>query len=531
MRRSHRPWLGSVGLLLAAVLGRPLGIDAAFASTESEIPPHPNELELPRRTVQIPPAEPYLHRLSQGTPAVVVEDHTLPLVELFVVLPADDAAATPTGLEDLTAAMMRRGGTERRSADALDEAIDSLGAEIRLDGGDRRRVAHLDCLAATFDEAVAILFEILRRPAFDPQRFESLRANLASILAGRNDDPIDLMERELAWILYGRSDPRARQLTGPELEAIEVDDLAAHHRRAWRPEGAILAVSGAIDTARALRILESQVALWRQTAGEVGPTRGATKIASAPPTERPTERPPPTGFYWVQHPTPQAKVSLARTLAPIDGWNAAEIAALDAANEILGGTGLLSRLGGRLRGREGLVYRVLSEVERRPDAAGLFRIYLDTSTVNVPTALDATVDEIERLRQRRVSPRELEAIRQELLSRLAQRFDSADEIAGYLAENLLLGRPHSFWPAYREQLERLGAGDVQRAARRTFDPARLVVVGAGSATVATDRDPVALRHPLVRRWLDKVTLLPTRDPYTLERLEPSETAASNDPER
>lgn len=492
------------------------------APVSQRIPRHPSLLEFPPRVVRIPAPEPFVHRLAGGIRVVVVEDDALPLVRISVVLPAhpgpvgDNPAVPP-----LAAAMMRRGGTALHTPADLDAAADYLGADMDVASGVDRSVARLDCLASTLGEASDLFFEMLRDPAFDEARFEQLRGNLLASFAARNDDPIDVMERELAWLLFGRRSPRAVQLTAPDLEALARDDLARYQRRAWRPDGAVIAVSGAVATGEVLRSLEAQLGKWRQSEGEVAPQAQA----EAPRMPAPAE--PEPGLYWAAHPSSQAKVSLALRLDPLPGWDPGRAAAADLVNEILGGTGLLSRLGGRLRGGGGLVYRVLSEVERQPSDPGLFRVFLDTGSESLPAALAGTVDEIERLRRDPVPAGELEAVRQELLSRLARRFDTAEEIAGYFAEDILVDRPHSWWSDYLAALRALTPGDVRRTARELIDPAELIVVVVGGPTTADELRGLRVKERLVRHWFEEAHVLPPRDPLTLEPIsEVSATAPS-----
>ena len=92
-------------------------------------------------------------------------------------------------------------------------------------------------------------------------------------------------------------------------------------------------------------------------------------VVTWPPARAEHESPP--GLFVVQHETVQAKVALGHSIPPGPPWESRQQAALEIANEILGGTtGMISRINSRLRGREGLVYRALSELEIDPESSG-----------------------------------------------------------------------------------------------------------------------------------------------------------------
>jgi len=500
-----RSRLGRGPLLMAVLLVLASPVSAQRAD---RIPSHPDQLRFRPRSIDIPRAEGFEHRLSTGTRVVLVEDHTLPLVEVTVALRAGsflDPLDKP-GLAELTGALIRRGGTLRRSADEIDQAIDFLGAEIDTSGGTARSGASLSALSETLDEAMAIFFELLSQPGFQPDRVDSVRTSLLASLEARNDNPIDIMEREWEFLIFGERHFRARRMTATEVTAFRRQELAAFHRRYWRPQRAVIAVSGAIETEAALEMLERHVATW---AAAVAP--GPVDDLPWPPPAR--EASPP-GVFLVDHPTPQAKVSLGHDLPRLRDWDARDGVALQVMNEILGGTsGLISRINGRLRGREGLVYRALSEADTDPEQQGIFRIFLDAAPENVVRSLEICLEEIDRMRASPVSEQALSVVREEFLSRLQLRFDSAERIAGYFAEDLLLGRSHAYWYDYARRLHSITPANVQQAARRYLRPGELTLLIVGESTTVRAA-PTSNRR--LAKLLAAATDLPTRNPLTLE---------------
>lgn len=493
-----------------------IGLAAGDAFAQKP-PPHPNRLDYPPRSIEVPDPAPLVHRLTNGTRVVVVEDHALPLVDVVVALPVGTFLDEPErpGIAELAGAMLRRGGTGSLDADGFDIAVDAIGARIDSRTGAWRSGATLDCLSETLEEALDLLFLILVEPAFDAERLTSVQTNLYAGFEARNDDPIAVMEREWNWLMLGQDHPEASQLTRAEVQGITAADLKAFHRRHWRPDGAVIAVSGDVKTQEILSLLERQMERWAraQPAGEpYNESEAATATAEAASP----------GLYAIDHQTPQAKVSLGHPVTERSDWLSKQALALEVGNQILGGTsGLVSRLNGILRS-QGWVYRVLSELdpgrpaspdERIPASPGRFRIFLDAPPDKVLDTLEVCLQEIERLRRLPVERREFDVVREEMRSALALRFDTAEEIAGYYAEDLLLGRPHEYWLGYLSRLGALTVRDVQGAVRGALatQSMRALVVGGGERwTVGGSR------NRQLARWLGGLRRLPHRDPVTLE---------------
>lgn len=497
-----------VGLLITLVLlgtGHPLS-----SQSDRTIPRRPGQLEFPPTAIEIPAPESLIHRLSDGTPVIVVEDHSLPLVEITVALRAgsDREPENRPGLAQLTGALIRRAGTRLHDADAFDEAVDALGAEVNTRSSGDRAGASMSALRENLQASLELFFEMLRGPAFQQDRLDSANSNILSSFAARNDDPLQVMEREWGWLSHGQGSYRGRQLTDHDIRAISRDDLQGFHKQFWRPSEAVVAVSGDVRTAEILETLERKVEEWRQAVGS--PT--AQEAAREGPAAQEGGADP--GLYLVSHPTPQAKISLGHGLRPIENWLAEDVLALIVANEILAGTtGLVSRINNRLRS-QGWVYRVLSEVDEPGNGqSGIFRIFLDSSPGRALPSVEVCLEEIVRFRDRPVEERELAAVKQELLTALALRFDSAEEIAGYFADDLMIDRPHQYWTGYADRLGALTTRDVQAAARAHFQPDRLriLVVGGGDRALQGGS-----RYRQLARWLGNVQHLPERDPLTLE---------------
>ena len=463
------------------------------------IPERPEELRFAPSTFEPPPVDGLRFELRNGLSVYVVPDRSLPLVDVVVALPVGDRNESPgeDGLASMTAAMARRGGAGDLGPEQLDDAIDGLGARIQASSSWGRTVLVLDTGSEALDRGLELLAAILFEPRFDEERLEQAKENLRVSLLAEVDDPRAVLDREWLRLVHGPDSKRSRRLTEASVAAFERGVLALFHRRHWRPEGAVIAVSGDIDAGQLVARLDELFGGWdasvSEAAGEEtdqlgrpgGASRGDEESEASPNVAAVTP-----GWRTFHRKGPQAAIAIGHRGAVFDTWDDPDRWALMLLTEILDGPGAVSRLRSRLQLDEGLTYRVLTwfdldvvpaaSVSAGGQGAGEFRVFLETAPESAATASSVVVEELSRLRQEDVPRTEIATARQSLLARLPLLFDRSETIAGRYAEDELLGRPHEYWAMYRERLLAVTAADIRRAARRFIDPEGVAVVVVGN---------------------------------------------------
>jgi zinc protease len=479
----------------------------------AQVPPRVEDLRLPPRRVTIPDPAGMRHALRNGIPVFVAVDHALPLVQVSLAVAAGDFQDPPgrVGLAGLTGALLRRGGAGAWDPGAFDARADLLAAELDSLGGSTRSGASLDCGSRVLAEALPLFAAMVREPRFAAERWELLRGNLGESLARREDDPLDVLDREWGWLLLGPDHFTTRPVRPSDLAAIAREDLVSFHRRHWLPSRMVLAVSGDVEPAVVVAALDRLLGDWRDD-----PAAGAA-APSAPPVVPDVSIPSPAaGIYVRDWQGPQAKVALGHRGPQRQGWEDADEPALLVLAEVLGGDGAVSRLRRRLRAEQGLAYRARARLNLGLHAPGALQLFLETDPSTAARALSVARAELLRLRDEAVPEPEIELAKRSLLDLFPLLFDSAERRAGRAAEDVLLGRPHAYWARYRDRIAAVTARDVQAAARRHVRPQDLVavVVGDRARVLAGARaDGVVLE-----RLLGPLRELPRRDPLTLAPL-------------
>ncbi len=496
----------------AAAFGCLLLVAAVPGAAQDGIPDRPEDLTFPEFAFEVPDGAEAVHRIPHpdvrgGIPVVVVEDHALPLIRIGITLrigsfldPRDQV-----GLASLTAGMMRTGGAGTRSPDELDERIEFLAASIGVSSSGAESNASLRTITPVFDESLDLFFDVLRRPRFDEARLDIRKGNMREDMKQRNDDGDQLLGREWDMLLYGDGHHRGRKMTVTHLDAIESGDLREFHRKYWRPEHMVIAVSGDVETADILETLGVRLAEW--------PAAPADAAVSWPPADAPAT--PAPGIYFVEKDIPQGKVRIGHLGPRWTNWETSERAAIQVMDHILGASGFTSRIMQRVRSDEGLAYGAGGRYRMNPLGPSGYSLGYQSQSPTVALAAAICLEEVRRMREELVSGEELAVAKRALVDSFPRRFESASARSGLFSTDLLFERDHSYWVRWRGQVETVTAEDVRNAARKFLRPDDMVMLVVGVF------DDIAPGDPEGRSRLDalldgRITRLPARDPLTLE---------------
>ncbi len=496
--RASRPHPGLAPVLSLFVL---LGLTVAGAAGGAQIPPRPEGLRFPPSAFAPPSPDGMLFELANGLPVYVVPDRSLPLVDVVLAFPVGDPDERPAeaGLASMTAAMLRRGGAGDMDPDRLDDEIDALGARIQTVGASARSVIALDCGSEALGRGLELFASIVLEPRFDAERLAQAKDNLEVSLAAQDDDPRRFLEREWLRLVHGDRAPRGRRLTREAVVAFTPEALADFHRRRYRPEGAVFAVSGDVDAEAVVARLDELFGDWtgpdevdRAAAGPSarGPEADEVGVGQAGDSAASAAAP---GWWTVDRPGAQAAIAIGHRGAVFDSWDHRDRWALLLLTEILDGPGAVSRLRSRLQLGDGLVYRLLTTFDIDPprsgwgsEHAGEFRVFLETAPEAAAEAVAEVLRELRRLQRDAAPAGELETAKRSVLARFPLLFDRAEAIAGVYAEDELLGRPHEYWAHYRRRLHAVTSADVRRAAERFLDPDGVVLLMIGNREVVRE---------------------------------------------
>jgi predicted Zn-dependent peptidase len=485
----------SASLLVAAFLTVP--------ALAQQVVDNPEKLSFKPIAFEPPKAAEARVVLKNGMVVYIAEDRTLPLVSINLTLRVGGylVPAGKEGLAGFTGAQMRRGGTKRLSAEALDERLDFLAAQVSTGIGDTAGNASLNCLADNVDESLALFAEILREPRFQEDRLTLAKEQELQEMKKRNDDSADIEAREWSLLLLGEDHFTNRFVTALSVASIERADLQAFHRKWVHPANMVAAVSGSFDRATMLRKLEAAFRAWPVPKPVVPPVP-STMSTAAP------------GLYRIQKEVNQGRVSIG---LPTVKRDSPDIYALEVMNEILGGSGFTARITRTVRSNEGLAYSAGSGLSFGVYYPGRFRAGFQSKSRTVAYATDLVLGEIRKMRESTVTAEELDTIQKSLIETFPSSFGSKAQAVGIFASDEFTRRDPAYWSTYREKIRGVTAADIQRVAKTYLVPEKFVMLVVGDQKEIDIGDG---KHDASLAKLapgGRVVTLPLRDPLTMKR--------------
>ena len=124
------------------------------------------------------------------------------------------------GLAYLTGKVIDR-GTERRSASVIAEELDSRGVSLKVSTGRPMLTLSCTCLSEDFDDVLAIVADVARRPTFSPDEIEKRRAEVLTTLRQKDDNPASRVIDGVLALLCSAQHPCGRPMKGAAEEWSE----------------------------------------------------------------------------------------------------------------------------------------------------------------------------------------------------------------------------------------------------------------------------------------------------------------------
>jgi zinc protease len=398
--------------------------------------------------------------LPNGARLLLSGQHNLPLVVISVVLDAGARLDDPNlpGLANLTAEVLTE-GTATRSAAALKEAVDSLGASLTAAADADYTALELRVLKNDAAAGLELLADVLLRPRFAETELARRREAVLAKIRARRDNPTAVAQRAFQAAVFP-GEPYGHPVEGTEesVAAITRAQVQSFYRRYYRPGGAFVVVVGDLAAAEAQSLLSEALRDW-----------GGDHSPVPPPAS--TER-SPAQTVRVDRPVTQAAIILGhRGVAR----NHPDFETLSVMNYILGGGGFSSRLMESIRTRAGLAYSVSSffSTNRGP---GTFQIVMQTKNASVAEAITRARVEIDRIRNEGVTDDEVSEARKYLTGSFPLRLDSSTKIAQFIGQVALYGLGLDYAERYIERVNAVAKEDVLRVARQHLHPDALTEV-------------------------------------------------------
>lgn len=431
------------------------------ATPDRSRPPLPG----PPRDVAFP--DYFEHVLGNGIKLVVYERHLLPTVSLNVIArsgAADDGSAP--GLASFGAEMLTK-GTATRGAMDLAEEIESLGGTLGSSASWDHCTVGVGALSAGGDEALRLLADVARNPAFAEEEIARLREQRLAGLLQRRAHPGAMAYDAFCGACYP-GHPYAHPVEGTEqaIRGLDTGALRDFHARTFSADNLLIVAVGDLRPDELLRNVE---ALF-------GDLRPAVRAAGdAPSAVQPV---PPVVCVADKPGAVQSSILVGH--AGIERQDP-DFIPVQILNLVLGGY-FGSRLNLLLREEKGYTYGAHSRFEARRQA-GPFTAGADVRTEVTADAVADTIREITRLAEEEIGAEELARVQRYVTGSFPLQIETPAQVAHRIVQIELFGLGKDYYNTYNSRVMAVTPADLLSAARRHLHPERLVIGVSGDASV------------------------------------------------
>ena len=385
----------------------------------------------------------------------------------------DSIRRSPPPAASFAGSMLMR-GSKTLSREQIDKRFEALKTSGGVSGGPQGADISLQSRRGELAEALALAADILRNPAFPESEFEQLRLQAITGLEAARKEPGTVVGQAMAkafdpWPADHPLRFRSIDEQLANLRAMTLDDVRAYHRDVFGTAEGEIAIVGDFDPAQIKPLLEELFADW---------TPGVAYVPIH-------TRYHPVGARRESFETPDkssAVFTARHNLALND--DDPDYAALLVANTIFGSGGLSSRLGDRVRQKDGLSYGIGSNIAADSsrdgkDDAGSFSIQAIAAPQNAGKLEAAVREELTRFVRDGITEAELKDTVSGLLTEREQARASDGTIAAMLNSDNFLGRPMLRRAEFDARLKSLTVEQVNAAIRKFLKPDQLSVFVAG----------------------------------------------------
>jgi zinc protease len=451
--------LGLLGLLTLSLLG--LVSSAALAGpVQSD---WKNIKAPPLR--EFKPQQPTRLQLDNGLTIYLQPNPELPLITVLgsIVGGSRDEAADKVGLTSLYAQTLRSGGVKSKTGDQVDDFLAARAATVRWDD----EVDSVSLLANfhknDFDDVMSVVIEMLAAPQFQQDKLDLAKRQLTTGISRRNDDPMDIAEREAEKLALGANHPHARQVEYATVASVTREDLLNWHRTRVHPNNMMIGIAGDFDPAAMTAKLRALFGGW--------PRGPQALLANIPFT------PTKPGLYFVNKDDVNQSsirlVQLGTTRKNPDTY------AIEVMNEILGG-GFAARLFTNIRSKKALAYNVRGGVGLEWGYPALYRLAMGTASKNTVRAVQALYEEVNAmLKERPPTADELTKAKEAILNSFVFKVDSKIRVLRTRMGFDFYGYPPDYYDKYQAEISKITLDDVKRVAAKYLNPGGFAVLVVG----------------------------------------------------
>lgn len=406
-------------------------------------------------------------RMPSGLEILGITNSEVPLVKFSLEIEGGLLLEEPgkTGVSNLLANLMTK-GTKDKTPEELEEAVELLGADIRVTAGEEKITLSGSTLARNYSETMKLVEEILLEPRWDEAEFKLVKQQALSQVKQQEANPNSIASREFQKLIYGENHILANQVIGTaeSLEEISLQDLKTYYRENLSPLNATFHIVGDIEKENALDALKSISANW------------PPQQVRIPELTQP-QKPEKSRIYFYD--VPGAKQSILRFGAPALSATDEDFYPAEVMNYRLGGGGFASQLTQQLREGKGYTYNIRSGFYGEKNT-GPFMI---SSGVRTNITYDAVklIKEILEDYSDNYDQEDLQVTKGFMIKSAARKFETLNSKLGMLSDISNYKLDQNYIKQREELVNNISVMEIQELADKYINPDQMYFLIVGDA--------------------------------------------------
>lgn len=388
------------------------------------------------------------------------------IVSMALVVRTEPPPLGRSGLHALTVRMLTEGTIDHPGL-ALAEAVESLGTTLDSDAGRDSVNISLETLRQDAPRALALLAEVVQRPAFEEGVFERVRKEWIDGLVAERQDPSRLAALVGMRRLLGERHGAPVRGAAEDIRSLQIGEIHGYHAQNFVPNRSALVVVGDLAVEELRPEAERLFGGWK---------------ALPPPEQVPADLPELPGKSRVVLVDRPGAVQTALFVGQpfpkrsLPGFEARQIL-----SSVLGGL-FTSRLNQNLREKNAYTYGAGSAAV----ATRYWGALVASTSAKTEVSIDALTEVVTEIRSLRGGARgkpitedELERAHADLVATLGAHLEHTSRILADTASQFVYNLPLDYFPRFAERLRAVDRQVVAAEAAKHLLPDGLIVVAVG----------------------------------------------------
>jgi len=368
---------------------------------------------------------------------------------------------------DLLAGLLPEGTESKTSREIADE-VARIGASLSAGANSDYTIVAASALSQFNDHILELMADVVLNPSFPENEVELAKQNTKESLRQQRAQPSFLASEMVARVMFGDHPYSIVAPTPESIDRSSRDEFVRFHRTKLVPNSAVLIIVGDVRYDDVLRRLESLFSTWE---------RGEELVTNFPAPPVRTRR---TAYVIDRHGSAQSNIVIANSGIVRTSPDYFPMLLL---HTVLGANAS-SRLFMNLREEKGYTYGAYSNLDARR-TAGTFRATAEVRTPVTGDSLKEFFYELNRIRNERVSEKEIADAKSYLTGVFPIRLETQEGLTDQLVQIKMLRLPDDYLQLYRDRVQAVTLDDIQRVGQKYVRPdeGALIVVGDGAAVL------------------------------------------------